>query len=105
MSKKAETQPQSAYAALVRGFKSKLTYSIRSIPNNGELLSSLVQSDKIKHLTNSNIIQDPINTVNSSEVSKLKSKMKAEKEERYKNILKNLEESFTGLMIRKRDAH
>ena len=31
--------------------------------------------------------------------------MKAEKEERYKNILKNLEESFTGLMIRKRDAH
>ena len=36
-----------------------------------------------------------IYTVNSSEVSKLKSKIKAEKEERYKNILLNLEESFT----------
>ena len=36
-----------------------------------------------------------IYTVNSSEVSKIKSKIKAEKEERYKNILLNLEESFT----------
>ena len=37
-------------------------------------------------------ITDP---VNSSEVSKLKSKIKAEKEERHKNILKTLEKSFT----------
>ena len=33
--------------------------------------------------------------MNSSEVSMLKSKIKAEKEERYKNILLTLEESFT----------
>ena len=37
----------------------------------------------IKQLTNLIINQDPIYTVNSSEVSKLKSKIKAEKEERY----------------------
>ena len=48
-----------------------------------------------KQLTNLIINQDPIYTVNSSEVSKLKSKIKAEKEERYKNILLTLEESFT----------
>ena len=51
-----------------------------------------------KQLTNINqaliINQDPIYTVNSSEVLKLKSKMKAEKEEQNKNILLTLEESF-----------
>ena len=49
----------------------------------------------IKQPTNLIINQDPIYTVNSSEVSKLKSKIKAEKEERYKNISQTLEESFT----------
>ena len=50
-----------------------------------------------KQLTNLIINQDSVHyKVNSSEVSKLESKIKAEKEERYKNIyLKNLEESFT----------
>ena len=49
-----------------------------------------------KQLTNLIINQDSIYTVNSSDISKLKSKIKAEKEERYKNILKNyLKESFT----------
>ena len=40
-----------------------------------------------KQLTNVITIQDPIHTVNSSEVSKLKRKTKAEKDERYRNIL------------------
>ena len=48
-----------------------------------------------KQLTNLIINQDPIYTVSSSEVSKRKSKIKAEKEERYKNILLTIEESFT----------
>ena len=48
-----------------------------------------------KRLTDLIINQDPIYTVNSSEVSKLKSKIKAEKEERYENISQTLEESFT----------
>ena len=48
-----------------------------------------------KQLTNLIINQDPVYKVNSSEVSKLKIKIKAEKEERYKKILRNLEESFT----------
>ena len=48
-----------------------------------------------KQLTNLIINQDPIYTVNTSEVPKPKSKIKAEKEERYKNILLTLEESFT----------
>ena len=47
-----------------------------------------------KQLTNLIINQDPIYTVNSSEVSKLKIKIKTEKEERYKNILQKLGESF-----------
>ena len=38
--------------------------------------------------------KDPTYKVNSSEISKLKSKMKAEKDERYKKILQNLEEPF-----------
>ena len=48
-----------------------------------------------KQLSNLITNQNPIYTVNSSEVSKLKSKRKPEKEERCKNILQNLEESFT----------
>ena len=40
-----------------------------------------------KQLTNLIINQDPIYTVNTSEVSKIKSKIKTEKEGRYKNIL------------------
>ena len=48
-----------------------------------------------KQLTKLIINQDQIYTVNSSEVSKIKSKIKAEKEERYKNISQTLEESFT----------
>ena len=48
-----------------------------------------------KQLSNLITNQNTIYTVNSSEVSKLKSKRKAEKEERCKNILQNLEESFT----------
>ena len=48
-----------------------------------------------RQLTKLIINQDQIYTVNSSEVSKIKSKIKAEKEERYKNISQTLEESFT----------
>ena len=48
-----------------------------------------------KQLSNLITNQNPVYIVNSSEVSKLKSKRKAEKEERCKNILQNLEESFT----------
>ena len=38
LSKIAETEPQSPYAAFASGFKSKLTYFIRTIPNISELL-------------------------------------------------------------------
>ena len=38
LSKIAETETQSAYAAFVSGFKSKLTYFIRTIPDISELL-------------------------------------------------------------------
>ena len=48
-----------------------------------------------KQLSNLITNQNPVYIVNSSEVSKLKSKRKAEKEERCKNILQNLEESLT----------
>ena len=41
LSKIAETKPQSAYAAFVSGFKSKLTYFIHTIPNISELLLPL----------------------------------------------------------------
>ena len=40
------------------------------------------------------ISQGPIYRVNSPEVLKLKSKIKTEKEERYKNISQKIEESF-----------
>ena len=46
-----------------------------------------------KQPTNLITNQDPIYTVNSSEVSKLKSKIKAEKEERYKNISNRLQKT------------
>ena len=41
LSKIAETQPQSSYAAFVCVYKSKLTYFIRTIPNICELLLPL----------------------------------------------------------------
>ena len=41
MSKIAETKPQSAYAAFVSGFKSKLTYFILTILDISELLLPL----------------------------------------------------------------
>ena len=41
LSKIAETETQSAYAAFVSGFKSKLTYFIRTIPDISELLLPL----------------------------------------------------------------
>ena len=121
MSKIAETQPQSSYAAFVCVYKSKLTYFIRTIPNIRELLLPLeyailqkfipaITRDQIcsdnerillslptrygalnisffhetakfeyenfriitKQLTNLIIFQDPIYTVNTFEVSKLK---------------------------------
>ena len=37
LSKIAETEPQTAYAAFVSSFKSNLTYFIRTIPDIGEL--------------------------------------------------------------------
>ena len=43
----------------------------------------------IRQLTNLIVNQSPIYSVNSSEVSNLKIKIKAEKEERCKNILQN----------------
>ena len=45
-----------------------------------------------KQLTNLIISQGPIYTVTTSEVSKLKCKIKTEKKERYNNILQNLED-------------
>ena len=41
LSKIAETKPQSAYAAFVSDFKSKLTYFICTIPDVSELLLPL----------------------------------------------------------------
>ena len=41
LSKIAETEPQSPYAAFVSGFKSKLTYFIRTIPDISELVLPL----------------------------------------------------------------
>ena len=143
IAKRAEPQP--VYAAFVSGFKCKLTYFIRTIPDVSELLLPLghkirqkfipaitggqICSDSetvllslptqygglnipffhetakfeyensmiiTKQLTNLIINQDPIHTVNSFEVSKLKSKIKAEKKERHENILQNSEESFSN---------
>ena len=68
-----------------------------NIPFFHETAKSEYEHSRIisRQLTNLIINQDLIYTVNSSEVSKLKSKRKVEKEERYKNILNNLEGSFT----------
>ena len=39
LSKIAETEPQAAYAAFVGGFKSKLNYFMRTIPEITEMLT------------------------------------------------------------------
>ena len=41
LSKIAESEPQSAYAAFIGGFRGKLTYFMRTIPSLGELLKPL----------------------------------------------------------------
>ena len=41
LSKIAESEPQSAYAAFVGGFRGKLTYFMRTIPSLGESLKPL----------------------------------------------------------------
>ena len=41
LSKIAESEPQSAYAAFIGGFKGKLTYFMRTIPSLGESLKPL----------------------------------------------------------------
>ena len=50
MSKIAETEAQSAYAAFVSGFKSKLTYFIRPIPDISELLLPLEHTIRQKFI-------------------------------------------------------
>ena len=66
-----------------------IQYGVLSIPFFYETAKFKYANSRIitKQLTDLIINQDPIYTVNSSEVSKLKSKIKIEKEERYKNIL------------------
>ena len=61
MSKIAETEPQSAYAALFSGFKSKLTYFFRTIPDISELLLPLehkIRQKFIPAFTGSQICSD-----------------------------------------------
>ena len=50
LSKIAETETQSAYAAFVSGFKSKLTYFIRPIPDISELLLPLEHTIRQKFI-------------------------------------------------------
>ena len=72
-------------------------YGGLNIPFFHETVNSEDKNSRIitKQLTNVIINQDQIHTANSSEVLKLKIKIKAEKMEQYKNILLTLGESFT----------
>ena len=61
LSKIAETEPQSAYAAFVSGFKSKLTYFIRTIPDISELILPLehkIRQKLIQAITGGQICSD-----------------------------------------------
>ena len=50
LSKIAETGPQSAYATFVSGFRSRLTYFIRTIPDINELLLPLEHTIRQKFI-------------------------------------------------------
>ena len=51
------TEPQSAYAAFVSGFKSKLTYLIHTIPNISELLLLLEHTIEQKFIPATQVIK------------------------------------------------
>ena len=61
LSKIAEIEPQAAYSAFVTGFKSKLTFLLRTIPNIHNLLQPLehtIRHEFIPAITGGHLCSD-----------------------------------------------